>query len=79
MSSIVGAALGSATSLRFTCSRSGCESVAAWALRWRNPKIHTGEYRKTWLACDNHLSLLHDFLAARSFPVEVVTVDDLDS
>jgi hypothetical protein len=38
---------------------------------WRNPRIHTGEKRKTWLACDEHVEVLRDFLAARAFPLEV--------
>jgi len=42
-----------------------------WALRWQNPRLHTGDRRKTWLACDEHRAKLHDFLAARSFLREV--------
>ena len=32
------------------CSAKGCRAPALWQLRWNNPKIHTPEYRKTWLA-----------------------------
>src|SRR3546814_9495841 len=44
---------------------------AAWALLWNNPKIHTPERRKTWLACEAHRESLGDFLAARNFLREV--------
>ena len=37
-----------------TCSAKGCTAPAAWALLWNNPKLHTPERRKTWLACDEH-------------------------
>ncbi|MEQ4523087.1 acetone carboxylase [Nocardioides kribbensis] len=50
-----------------TCSAKGCRSTAAWALLWNNPKLHTAERRKTWLACDEHRGPLSDFLAARQF------------
>lgn len=54
-----------------SCSRSGCREAAAWRIDWRNPRIHTGERGKTWLACDEHVGYLREFLASRSFPVEV--------
>ncbi|GAB3279062.1 hypothetical protein B5M43_001110 [Microbacterium sp. MEC084] len=54
-----------------TCSRAGCPEPATWTIRWRNPRIHTGDRRKTWLACDAHVGYLRDFLAARDFPLEV--------
>jgi hypothetical protein len=38
---------------------------------WRNPRIHTADRRKVWLACDEHAPYLRDYLAARSFPVAV--------
>lgn len=47
------------------CSRKGCRVDAAWALKWNNPRIHTAERRKIWLACDEHRAWLHDYLAAR--------------
>jgi hypothetical protein len=40
-------------------------------LRWNNPKIHTPEYRKTWLACDDHRQSLGQFLEVRGFLREV--------
>lgn len=54
-----------------TCSRAGCPAPATWTIRWRNPRIHTGDRRKTWLACDEHVAYLREFLAARDFPLEV--------
>lgn len=54
------------------CSRAGCRSEGRWRIEWRNPKIHTEERRKIWLACDEHVSFLREFLAARDFPLEVV-------
>lgn len=55
-----------------TCSSKGCTAPAAWELRWNNPKLHTPDRRKVWLACDEHKSSLGDFLAARRFLREVV-------
>ena len=54
------------------CSAKGCQQPARWALRWNNPKIHTPERRKVWLACEDHKSSLSDFLGARNFLKEVV-------
>ncbi|MBT2515872.1 hypothetical protein [Agromyces sp. ISL-38] len=54
-----------------TCSRAGCREAATWRIEWRNPRIHTGDRSKTWLACEEHVGYLRDFLEARSFPVEV--------
>lgn len=56
-----------------TCSAKGCTATALHALQWNNPRIHTPERRKTWLACDEHLTSLGDFLRARNFLREVVT------
>ena len=49
------------------CSAKDCRASAVWALRWNNPKIHTPERRKTWLACDDHRDHLGGFLEARGF------------
>jgi hypothetical protein len=54
-----------------TCSAQGCRQPARWALLWNNPKLHTPDRRKTWLACDEHRQHLSDFLGARSFLREV--------
>lgn len=57
------------------CSRAGCRSTATWSISWRNPKIHSAERRKVWLACDEHHDYLREFLAARDFPVEESPID----
>ena len=54
------------------CSAKGCTAPAAWALLWNNPKLHTPERRKTWLACDDHRQSLSEFLGARGFLKDVV-------
>jgi hypothetical protein len=53
------------------CSAKGCQAAAVWELRWNNPKLHTPERRKVWLACDGHRQSLGDFLGARGFLREV--------
>lgn len=54
------------------CSRKDCHSAAQWVLVWNNPRIHTPDRRKTWLACDEHREYLGEFLRRRSFLREVV-------
>ena len=54
------------------CSAKGCTAGAVHQVVWNNPKIHTPDRRKTWLACDEHEEFLREFLAARDFPLEVV-------
>jgi hypothetical protein len=49
------------------CSAKDCTRPAAWALLWNNPKLHTPDRRKSWLACDQHRDSLADFLRARRF------------
>lgn len=70
--------LGGTPQHRFECSRAGCRDAADWAILWRNPRIHDAERRKTWLACQEHLEVLREFLAARDFPLEVRAVGELD-
>ena len=53
------------------CSRAGCTSEALWAVNWRNPRIHGADRVKVWLACDEHVEFLRDYLATRDFPVVV--------
>ncbi len=53
------------------CSAKGCRAEATWQLRWNNPKIHTPDRRKVWLACDDHKQSLADFLGARKFLQEI--------
>jgi hypothetical protein len=61
------------------CSRAECREPATWRIDWRNPRIHTGDRRKTWLACDEHVDYLRGFLEARSFPVEVAPYSASDA
>lgn len=61
-----------------TCSARGCQQPAVWSLLWNNPKIHTPERRKTWLACGEHRESLSDFLTARSFLRDVEPVGQAD-
>ncbi len=49
------------------CSAKGCQEPACWQLLWNNPKIHTPERRKVWLACGEHRESLSTFLDARGF------------
>jgi hypothetical protein len=53
------------------CSRAGCTAPAVWNVNWRNPRIHTIDRVKIWLACDEHRQYLFDYLDTRSFPVVV--------
>lgn len=47
------------------CSRKGCRNAAGHQLLWNNPKIHTPERRKIWLACDEHRGWLESYLKER--------------
>jgi hypothetical protein len=53
------------------CSAKGCQQPALWRLLWNNPKLHTPDRRKEWLACDEHRESLAAFLGARGFLKEV--------
>jgi len=53
------------------CSARGCQASAVHELRWNNPKLHTPDRRKVWLACDEHRQSLADFLSARQFLKEI--------
>lgn len=55
-----------------TCSARGCRATATVDLRWNNPKIHTEDRRKHWLACPEHEGSLSDFLGSRGFLRETV-------
>jgi hypothetical protein len=61
------------------CSRAGCRADAQWRVEWRNPRIHTADRVKTWVACDDHVGYLRDFLAARDFPVQVARLSAADA
>lgn len=51
------------------CSRAACRNDATHHILWRNPRIHAEDRQKVWLACDEHVQYLYDYLAARNFPV----------
>ena len=53
------------------CSRAGCRNAATRQVVWRNPRIHAADREKIWLACEDHVGFLRDYLAARDFPVTV--------
>ncbi len=53
------------------CSRAECRNSAAWNVNWRNPRIHGADRVKVWLACDDHVDYLRDYLSTRGFPVVV--------
>lgn len=61
------------------CSRKGCREAATMKLLWNNPKIHTPERRKTWLACSEHVAWLEDYLQSRSLWKETLTMSPKDS
>ncbi len=58
-----------------TCSARGCAESARWKLLWNNPRLHTQDRRKVWLACDEHRESLEAFLGTRSFLRDTVAVD----
>lgn len=47
------------------CSRRGCRQAAVVRLLWNNPRIHTPERRKVWLACGEHEAWLTSYLRDR--------------
>lgn len=61
------------------CSAKGCRAAAVWVLAWNNPKLHTPDRRKTWLACEEHREHLSQFLGMRGFLKDVVTLADWEA
>jgi len=59
------------------CSAKGCRVNASYGLLWNNPKLHTPERRKVWLACDTHADPLSDFLSKRGFLKDALPVAEL--
>lgn len=59
------------------CSRKGCKETAAWALLWNNPRIHTPERRKVWLACADHREWFEEYLSSRGLWKQTVDVNDI--
>jgi hypothetical protein len=58
------------------CSATGCRAVPAFRVNWRNPRIHSTERVKVWLACAEHRDQLEAYLATRGFPVAVTGIDE---
>ena len=65
------------TNTDHVCSAKGCRAQAVHAVIWNNPKLHTRDRRKVWLACDDHEKSVADFVALRGFLIEVVPVEQL--
>ncbi|WP_296194925.1 hypothetical protein [uncultured Microbacterium sp.] len=77
MSSLLDMLEGGTSEAAPRCSRAGCRERATAALRWRNPRIHSTDREKIWLACPEHVDYLREFLSSRSFPVaETALADD---
>ena len=49
------------------CSAKGCRAPASWDLVWNNPRVHTPDREKVWLACDDHRDSLGEYLRVRGF------------
>ncbi|NLG20859.1 MAG: hypothetical protein GX555_05420 [Actinomycetales bacterium] len=60
-----------------TCSARACRAEADYGIVWNNPKLHTPERRKVWLACEDHREHLAGFVSLRGFLIEVVPVAEL--
>lgn len=61
------AKLGESGPEELICSSRGCPVSAVHQIEWNNPKLHTPDRRKIWLACEAHESTLRQFLDARGF------------
>ena len=49
------------------CSAKGCRAAAEHVLVWNNPKVHTPDREKTWVACEDHRGSLAEHLDVRGF------------
>lgn len=58
-----------------TCSRKACGNGADWQLLWNNPRIHTPERRKVWLACGDHREWLEEYLSTRGLWKETLPLE----
>lgn len=58
------------------CSAKGCTAPALHRIEWNNPRIHTPERRKTWLACPEHEPTLRSFLDVRGFYRGTLPLED---
>jgi len=59
------------------CSAKGCRAEAAYGLLWNNPKVHTPERRKAWMACAEHADTLSDYLSKKGFLKDAVPVAEM--
>lgn len=75
MSTFDVSAFGASGPDQLICSAKGCTQLATQQVVWNNPKIHTPDRRKIWLACPEHESSLRRFLDARGFYLETVPLD----
>lgn len=64
---LLGSLSGDAAPTGDICSRKGCTTEATHQILWNNPKIHTPQRRKIWLACDEHTAWLENYLKERQF------------
>ena len=71
---LAGSGSGTAPLPGTVCSRKACRAGAEWELLWNNPKIHTPERRKSWLACGEHKDWLEDYLQTRGLWKESVAL-----
>lgn len=53
------------------CSAKGCRQDATSLIVWNNPKVHTPDREKTWVACAQHRQSLADHLDVRGFLTRV--------
>jgi hypothetical protein len=53
------------------CSAKGCRALASYVIVWNNPKIHTPDREKTWVACEEHRTSLSEHLDVRGFLIRV--------
>lgn len=58
-----------------SCSAAGCSTAGSWRINWLNPRIHSADRVKVWIACDAHRGTLADYLGTRGFPVLVSALD----
>jgi len=49
------------------CSAKGCREPATAVLVWNNPRLHSPDREKTWVACGTHRQSLADHLDVRGF------------
>lgn len=60
-----------------SCSAKGCRTDATFGLLWNNPKLHTPQRRKVWMACEEHADSLREFLSRRGFLKGTVPVSEI--